>query len=167
MTTTKRTVYHGTTKEVPLPIVNAGRDNLDFVKGFYVTDIRQQAIRWAKIRSATTTSKSAILNTYSIDFDEIVRKFQYKQFEFYDEEWLQFIVDCRMGKKVWRRYGIIEGGVANDRVIDTIEAYMAGQIEKDKALRELAKHQHNNQICILKQEIIDKYFHFVKSSTVK
>ena len=73
----------------------------------------------------------------------------------------------RSGKKVWRDYDIIEGGVANDKVIDTVEAFIAGQIDEDKALGELSKHQPNNQICILKQKIIYKYLVFEKSTKLK
>jgi hypothetical protein len=76
-------------------------------------------------------------------------------------------VNSRNGKKVWREYDIIEGGVANDKVIDTIEAFMAGQIDENKALGELSKHQPNNQICILKQKVIDRYLTFDKSIKLK
>ena len=42
-----RKVYHGATHIVESPLCHIGRDNLDFGKGFYVTDIRKQAINWA------------------------------------------------------------------------------------------------------------------------
>ena len=47
--------------------------------------------------------------------------------------------------------------MANDRVIDTVNLYIAGLIELSSALRELSKHQPNNQMCILNQEILNKY----------
>ena len=57
--------------------------------------------------------------------------------------------------------------MANDRVIDTVEAFKAGQISEEKALRELSRHQPNNQICILRQEVVDKYLKFQKSVIIK
>ena len=45
--------------------------------------------------------------------------------------------------------------------------YVTGQISEEKALRELSKHQPNNQICILKQEVADKYLKFQKSVITK
>ena len=42
------TVYHGATETVESPICAFGRPRLYFGQGFYVTDIREQAIRWAK-----------------------------------------------------------------------------------------------------------------------
>ena len=109
----------------------------------------------------------SVYEKYSFDFDTAIGEFRYKKFEHYDREWLTFIVASRSGKKVWRDYDIIEGGVANDKVIDTVEAFIAGQIDEDKALGELSKHQPNNQICILKQKIIDKYLFFEKSTKLK
>ncbi|GEM_PF-6270857 len=38
--TTVRKVYHGAVQVVKEPLVHVGRENLDFGKGFYVTDIR-------------------------------------------------------------------------------------------------------------------------------
>ena len=162
-----RTVYHGGIEVIPNPLVNVGRENLDFGKGFYVTDIRSQAKTWAEIKSAYHLDVVGIINQYSFDFDTAIGEFRYKKFEHYDREWLTFIVASRSGKKVWRDYDIIEGGVANDKVIDTVEAFIAGQIDEDKALGELSKHQPNNQICILKQKIIDKYLFFEKSTKLK
>ena len=104
-----------------------------------------------------------VISQYTFDFDNAIKKFRYKHFEHYDREWLYFIIDCRGGKKVWTHFDIIEGGVANDRVIDKVEGFIAGQISEEKALAELSKHQPNNQICILKQSIVDNYLTFVKS----
>ena len=162
-----RKVYHGSTEEIVNPLVHVGRENLDFGKGFYVTDIRKQAKTWAEIKSRYQMDAEAVINEYQFDFENAIKEFRYKKFEKYDKEWLHFIVDSRDGKKVWRDYDIIEGGVANDRVIDTVEAYKAGQIDEEKALRELSKHQPNNQICILKQAVVDKYMKFKKSVTTK
>lgn len=158
-----RKVYHGASQEIPSPLVHVGRENLDFGKGFYVTDIRKQAKTWAEIKSRYLMESKAYINEYLFDFDNVIKEFRYKKFEKYDKEWLHFIIDSRDGIKVWRGFDIIEGGVANDRVIDTVEAYKAGQINEENALRELSKHQPNNQICILKQEVVDKYLKFQKS----
>ena len=81
----------------------------------------------------------------------------YQVFKAYDEEWLEFIVANRSGEDVAREYDYVEGGVANDRVVDTVNLYIAGLIELRSALRELSKHQPNNQMCILNQEILNKY----------
>ena len=158
-----RKVFHGAAQEIRTPLVHVGRENLDFGKGFYVTDIKSQAKTWATIKARFLMDGQAYINEYLFDFDNAVKAARYKKFERYDSEWLHFIVDSRDGKKVWKAFDIIEGGVANDRVIDTVEAFKAGQISEEKALEELSKHQPNNQICILKQTVVDKFLTFQKS----
>lgn len=158
-----RKVYHGSVQEISAPLVHVGRENLDFGKGFYVTDIRRQAKTWAEVKSRYLMDAQGCINEYLFDFEHAISSCRYRIFEKYDSEWLHFIIDSRDGKKVWKDYDIIEGGVANDRVIDTVEAFKAGHIDEDKALEELSKHQPNNQICILKQDIVDKYLTFMKS----
>lgn len=60
-----------------------------------------------------------------------------------------------------------EGGVANDRVIDTVENYRAGLIDEDTALRLLSLHQPNHQICITRQEEVDRFLRFTDSYQVE
>ena len=54
-----------------------------------------------------------------------------------------------------------------DRVIDTIEAYMVGNISLEKALGELSKHRPNNQLCLLSQALIDECLHFIDVKPIK
>jgi len=155
-------VYHGTTEVVDHPLTGAGRPNLDFGPGFYITDIKQQAKEWAQ-RVAALRNLPPVLNTYTLDKETAIKEYRYRHFDKYDHEWLDFIASNRRGKGAWKDYDIVEGGVANDRVIDTVEAYMAGLMTEDVALERLQHHKPNNQICILNQEIVDKYLRFVKS----
>lgn len=152
-------VYHGGTDIITSPRANAGRPNLDFGQGFYVTDIRQQATDWAQ-RVSNRRMLPPILNVYTLDRETILNNYRCKIFTAYDGEWLDFIVDSRMGKRQWTAFDYIEGGVANDRVIDTINLYMADLISRDKALEKLSEHRPNNQLCLLNQELIDKYLHY-------
>ena len=78
-------------------------------------------------------------------------------------DWLNFIVASRNGKQPWTGYDIIEGGVANDRVIDTIEDYLNDIITIEQALGQLVYAQPNHQICLLNQQLIDTHLHFDKS----
>jgi len=65
-----------------------------------------------------------------------------------------------------KQYDIVEGGVANDNVIDTVEDYENGIITAEQALGQLRYKRVNHQICILNQEIIDKFLTFKNSETV-
>ncbi|MBO5085738.1 MAG: DUF3990 domain-containing protein [Paludibacteraceae bacterium] len=149
-------VYHGGTERVEMPVCKFGRRNLDFGLGFYVTNLREQAVSWA-YNMAKSRNMPALLNRYRLDRDAIFREAKCRVFEAYDEEWLDFIVANRSGMNVADEYDYVEGGVANDRVVDTVNLYIAGLIELGSALKELSKHQPNNQMCILNQEILNKY----------
>lgn len=150
------TVYHGSTEKVETPICRFGRKNLDFGQGFYVTDIREQAVTWAN-NMARNRNMPALLNRYHLDREAILKQAKCKIFTAYDEEWLTFIIGNRSGEDLAQKYDYVEGGVANDRVIDTVNLYMAGLIDATSALRELSKHRPNNQICILNQDIVNNY----------
>ena len=76
------------------------------------------------------------------------------------------MIDCRRGGEMQKQYDIVEGGVANDNVIDTVEDYENGIITAEQALGRLRYKRVNHQICILNQEIIDKFLTFKNSETV-
>lgn len=158
-------VYHGSTVEVRTPLVLLGRRNLDFGQGFYVTDRRSQAEGWA-VRMATRRLTTPVLNTYTFDIEAVRTGYRYLRFQAYDKAWLDFIAASRMGRMPWKDCDMVEGGVANDNVIDTVEDYLRGRMSAEAALTELAKHQPNKQICILRQEIIDKYLHFIEAINI-
>ena len=160
------TVYHGSMLTVNRPLAKAGRPNLDFGRGFYVTDIREQAERWA-LRTGGRYNEPPLLNIYQLDIETIRVKYRMLKFNDYNKEWLDFIVANRKGERTWANYDLVEGGVANDRVIDTVESYMIGNMTLEMALGQLAQHQPNNQICLLNQEMIDNYLHFINVEQVK
>lgn len=155
------TLYHAGTQRIEHPLANVGRSNLDFGQGFYLTNFFEQAQRWA-VRISRQRLEPGIINVYEMDLEKVSACFRYLCFKQYDKEWLDFVVDSRLGKMPWKGYDIIEGGVANDRVIDTVEGYMAGTIDEEHALRQLAQHTPNNQICLLNQQLIDDHLSFVK-----
>lgn len=159
-------VYHGSTVVIKRPDVALGRANLDFGKAFYVTRIKSQAESWARIVSSRN-EEVPVLNIYELD-EEAVKNGNYKLLTFnaYDKEWLDFIVGSRKGRKPWEGYDMIEGGVANDRVIDTVEGYMNGDFTARVAIGRLKYHKPQNQIAILNQLIIEKHLSWIAAETL-
>lgn len=161
------TVYHGSTQAVKQPIVNFGRTNLDFGPGFYVTRLREQAVNWAYRVKLQKRLSQAWLNTYEFDMDSaIAAGHQIRNFESYNLDWLNFITDSRKGGTPWQGYDIIEGGVANDKVIDTVEAYLTGFFTAEEALGRLAHAEPNNQIALLCQPLTDRFLHHISSELI-
>ena len=60
-------LYHGSTSIIEYPLVNIGRKHLDFGQGFYVTDLRDQAISWAQ--RPVNKGKKQFLNAYELDIE--------------------------------------------------------------------------------------------------
>lgn len=149
-------VFHGSNTVVEHPLCHIGRPFLDFGQGFYVTYMQEQAIEWAK-NVARRDGGSPLLNSYLLDRESVLAESRSKVFTAYDREWLLFIVNARRGVEIAQSFDYVEGGVANDRVVDTVNLYIAGLMDIETALQRLAQHQPNNQICLLNQGLIDKY----------
>lgn len=152
-------VYHAGTDIVDVPDTKFGRRNLDFGQGFYVTDVYDQALNFARAKSIDRRLPARI-NIYNLHRDAILREARSLIFEKYDDSWLEFIVACRGGKDVWKEYDYVEGGVADDRVINTINLYIQGYISKERVLNNLRYLKPNNQICILNQDLLSRFLKF-------
>lgn len=163
------TLYHGSYMAVPTPLVKLGRKKVDFGQGFYLTKLRKQAESWAgTIAERKGRNAKPTLSSYSFDFDAAKSAgYRIKIFDTYNLEWLNYVVDCRRGGELQQQYDIVEGGVANDNVIDTVEDYENDIITAEQALGQLKYKEVNHQICILNQEIVDKYLSFISSEIIK
>lgn len=160
-------VYHGSNVAVAEPFAKAGRRNLDFGKGFYTTRLKSQTQKWAYlVASRKAKDAQSIVSIYEYDEAEMLaQNYVCKVFPAYDMEWLEFVVGCRQGKDE-TDYDVVEGGVANDQVVDTVEDYENGRITAEQALDQLKYKKPNNQICFRNQKIIDNYLHFVCAETI-
>lgn len=151
-------VYHTSNIEIQTPDVIHSRRYLDFGNGFYVTSLEEQALKYgAKFR---VRGMIPIINEYEFTLD--TTKVKYKKFVSYDEEWLDFVAANRDGRMV-EDYDVIEGGVANDKVFDTIDLYFSGRMSKVDALQKLVYLKPNWQICIRTNEAIKNSLKFVTS----
>lgn len=149
-------LFHGSTHRVEKPLVALGRKNLDFGQGFYLTSYREQAEQWALRQKILRRSDVAWVNEYALDMDKVINNcFTRKHLDGYNREWLDFIAASRHGKAPWEGYDLIEGGVANDKVVDAVEAYLAGLADVEHTLNKLVYTKPNNQICLLSQQLID------------
>ena len=155
-------VFHTSNMVVSSPDVLHSRKYLDFGQGFYVTPTKIQAINYAK--RFTMWGDDAYLNSYEMTLP--ATGFRYKRFDFYDEEWLDYISACRSGMPV-EPFDIVEGGIADDKVYNTIDLYFAHQISKEEALRRLIAVRPNQQICFLSQKAIDTCLKFLKTEQLK
>ena len=162
------TLYHGSSVKVEHPLVHLGRTDLDFGQGFYLTCLREQAEAWATIIcSRRKSAPTPWLNEYQFDMETaIAQGYKLLRFDPYNRDWLDFIANSRKGNCPWKGYDIIEGGVADDRVINAVENYLNGQADVDFTLKQLAYHKPNHQICLLNQQMVDNFLHYISSEPV-
>lgn len=156
-------VYHGTTMEIQKPDIKHSKAHLDFGEGFYTTTFLKQAERWA-YRKGMRLSKPAIVNVYEIGD---MSGYRVKKFEDTDREWLQFVVDCRNGKDIYKDYDAVIGNVVNDDVFKCVNMFMDGVWDEERTLKEISYFKKNDQIAFLTQEIIDGIVVFKESYEVK
>ena len=157
-------VFHGSYIKVENLDLSFSRKTLDFGIGFYVTPVREQAVAWAM--RWLRRNRPAIVNRYTIH-DEILPELgaRVKDFPVYDREWLRFVADNRAGVQQ-DMYDVVRGGIANDKVFNTLELFFEGLISKDEALSRLKFEKPNHQICIRRQDLIDRLLVFESAEEI-
>ena len=127
--------------------------------------MREQAVGWA-LRLARRR-RPAVVNRY-IFHDEMLADpgARVKIFPSYDREWLRFVAANRNGA-VQELYDVVLGGIADDRVFNTLELYFAQLIDEDEALERLKYEKPNRQICICRQNLIDRVLVFESAEEIE
>lgn len=144
-------LYHGSYIMVENPDLEHSRKKVDFGAGFYTTPIYAQALKWCE--RFKRQGQKGVISFY--DFDENCGKnLDILRFESYSEEWLEFISDCRKGLDR-STHDMVVGGVANDKVFDTVELYFDGLIGKKEAIGRLMYEQPNQQNCFRTKKALD------------
>jgi hypothetical protein len=136
-------LYHGSFVMVDKPDLAHSRPNVDFGRGFYTTPIYEQAEKWCG--RFKRRGKDSIVSSY--EFDEgACETLKVLEFDAYSEAWLDFILNCRTGRDS-SDYDLVIGGVANDKVFNTVELYFDGLIDKREAISRLRYEKPNLQIA--------------------
>ena len=155
-------LYHSSNTTVEHPDTKHSRKYLDFGCGFYLTSLYDQAVRYAQ--RFKRRGQEAWLNTYEFYMrDEL--QWNIMRFDSYDKNWLDFVAQCRDGKDVGD-YDIIIGGIANDRVIITLDRYFTNEISEEEALGLLRFEKPNIQYCIRTERMLRECLTFINSEQI-
>lgn len=159
------TVYHGSSCVIQKPDVSFSKQFLDFGPAFYVTSYREQAEKWARRKCMRLPgSPTPIVNVYELDDD--LSGFSVLRFDGVNEQWLDFVCDCREGTDVYSAYDIITGRVANDDVFRTVQSFRQGDISKSRALELLSFAKPNNQFALRTERVIASKLRFVDAFSI-
>jgi hypothetical protein len=144
------TLYHGSTLIIDKPQIIAAEYGRDFGAGFYTTDIRDQAVRWAqrkaKVENRKGNSVKAILSKYEFD-EKNYENLRVIHFSGPSEDWLNMVCACRRNVKYNHGYDLVTGKTANDNVGETVSFVVQGIMRPEDALERLKFEKINNQVC--------------------
>lgn len=136
-------LYHGSFVEVDRPDLAHSRPNVDFGKGFYVTPIYEQAKKWCS--RFIRRGKDGIVSRYVFG-EDAYKDLKVLTFDTYSADWLDFIMNCRRGQD-GTDYDLVIGGVANDKVFNTVELFFDGLIDEGEAIHRLQYEKPNLQMA--------------------
>ena len=155
------TLYHGSYLEIPEPDLIHSRSNVDFGRGFYVTPLYKQAEKWCS--KFKRRGNAGIISQYTFD-ESRESELDVLKFDSYSEQWLDFVLNCRSGNDT-ADYDLVAGGVANDKVFNTVELFFDGLIDKKEAISRLRYEKPNLQICFRTEKALS-LLHFERSELV-
>lgn len=82
------------------------------------------------------------------------------------EEWINFVCECRDGSEAYKKYDIIMGKVANDKVFRVVDMFHSGIWDLNRALQEIKVYPTYDQIAFISQKAIDSVLKFVSCEEV-
>lgn len=123
---------------IPLPEIQKSAFTKDFGEGFYCTQIKRQAIRWAK------RYDTPVVNVYEYEPDSSLRILR---FDTMTDKWLDFIAACRNGEP--HKYDIVIGAMADDQVYNYVSDFINGVITREQfwALAKFKYPTHQISLC--------------------
>lgn len=154
-------IYHGSYMEVAAPDLVHSRKAVDFGPGFYTTPIYEQARKWCN--RFQRRHQSGVISVYEMD-EKMLESLLVLSFDAYSEEWLDFIVKCRRKEDI-SSFDVVIGGIANDKVFNTLELFFDGLIDKKETIRRLRYEKPNLQICFRTERAL-QCIRFVRSEVI-
>ena len=139
-------LYHGTYIFFDSIDLDKCRPFKDFGKGFYLTDLEDQAMKMAVKKSKIFNGAPVILK---FEFDEsflINGVLKVTKFNKPDKEWAEFIYRNRSRTSHFNHnYDIVTGPIANDGVAYLLDRYEEGTLSLNQLAKELEFRDLNNQ----------------------
>ena len=139
-------LYHGTYTQFDSIDLDKCRPFKDFGKGFYLTDLEDQAMKMAVKKSKIFNGSPVLLK---FGFDEVLLTSSdliVKQFNKPNREWAEFIYNNRSRTRHFNHdFDIVIGPIANDGVAYLLDRYEEGTISLDQLAKGLEFKELNNQ----------------------
>ena len=142
------TLYHGSNVPIGQIDLSLCKPYKDFGRGFYLTDIKEQAEDMAFRRKRMTGIGEPVVTCFH--FDESLlhdNTLRVKIFPKVSVEWARFVLDNRdiHHQGFSHPYDIVVGPVANDTVAFQLRRYLMGVISLEDLVKELEYKDINRQ----------------------
>lgn len=141
-------LYHGSNTEIENINLEKCLPYKDFGKGFYLTDIEDQAMRMAE-RVAKIRGGIPVINTYSFDEVNLTNgTLDIKIFDRPSEEWASFVMANRDKKAMHpiHTHDIVIGPVANDTMATQFRIFEDGFIDIKELTKRLEYKEFTKQL---------------------
>lgn len=149
-------LYHGSNTDIEVIHLEKSLPYKDFGKGFYLTDIKEQARQMAK-RTAKIHGGKPIVNTYSFDKTHLTNEtLNIKIFDKPSEEWALFVMENRNKKGIHpiHAYDIVIGPVANDTMATQFRIFEDGFINSKELAKRIEYKHFSNQFFFATEKAI-------------
>ncbi len=147
-------LYHGSNIDIQKIELSKCRPNKDFGQGFYLTTIKEQAVRMAQ-RVSRMFGGNAVLNVYELD-DSILKKekLNIRKFDSPSIEWAKFVITNRNVSRIKNpqednnidnRFDIVIGPIADDDLALLFRQFADGAISAETLVEEMKFKKLTNQ----------------------
>ena len=153
-------LYHGSDTVIRKPLSQKGRADVDFGKGFYMTEDKKMAQKWA------CNKNISIVNVYEADLSLLNVKHMAA-----DEEWLDYVVFYRTheGEIPFDDivYDVIYGPTADDKLFVTLDMYSDGFLSKKQAIHIINCMNYSCQVVFKNDDAIKSTVRFKEAKELK
>lgn len=149
-------LYHGSNVIVEKPRLIKTKHIKDFGVGFYVTNLKEQAERWALRKGIN----KGVVSVYKMNVNDELNTLIFKNL---DKDWVNFIALCRSGRP--HSYDLIEGSVADDTIYNYVNDFMRGELNYQQFLVLCMYNRPSHQICFHTNTALES-LKFIKSYTI-
>ena len=154
-------LYHGSNQFIDKIDLTKCKPYKDFGKGFYLTDILQQAMSMAYRRTTTVKCGTPIVTKFMFD-ESLLSDGSLKVLNFDNptKEWAEFIFANRERNSGFKHdYDIVIGPVADDGVSFQLLRYKEGGMTLEQLVKELTYKHLNRQYFFGTEKAISKLVH--------
>ena len=139
-------LYHGSNMDFDVIDISKSSPYKDFGRGFYLTDIRQQAEEMAEKKTSLFKGVPVV---QAYEFDEIwlsSPELNILMFQSATRDWAEFIFKNRSRNANFHHdFDIVYGPIANDGVAYLLGRFEEGTLTIDELAKELEYRKLNNQ----------------------